>query len=82
MRYIGFDAFAGCTSLSRIAIPKGLAELEDGEVFSACDSLTEISYGGSRTEWEMLNRGKTLSIERSDCTVFVPRVNFIEKDEV
>ena len=82
VRYIGFDAFAGCSSLSHISIPRGVAELEDGEVFSACDSLGEISYGGSQAEWEMLNRGKTLTIERSDCTVSVPRVNFIENNEI
>ena len=29
---IGFDAFASCTALSRIAIPKDIAELEDADL--------------------------------------------------
>lgn len=79
---IGFDAFAGCTSLSRIALPKGISELEDDDVFSACDSLTDISYGGSREEFELLCHGKTLTVERTDCSLHTPRVTFLNlKDE-
>ena len=74
---IGFDAFAGCTSLSRIAIPKGVAEIEDDDIFSACDSLTDISYGGSREEWELLCHGKIMTVEKSDSTLVTPRVTFL-----
>jgi hypothetical protein len=77
LRSIGFDAFAGCTSLSRIAIPKDVAEIEDSDVFSACDSLTEISFGGSREAWELLNHGKIITVEESDLSVHTPRVVFL-----
>ena len=82
LRSVGLDAFADCSSLSRIAIPRDIAELEDGEIFGGCDSLTDISYGGSRERWELLNHGKTVSVECSDMTVKTPRVTFLNlKDE-
>jgi hypothetical protein len=77
VRSIGFDAFAGCSALSRIAIPKGVAEIEDDDIFSACDSLTEISYGGSREGWELLTHGKILTVEKSDCSLNTPKVVFL-----
>ena len=81
VKNIGFDAFAGCTSLARIAIPKGTCELEDDDVFTNCDSLSDISFGGSREEWEMLTHGKTLMIECTNGAVKTPRVTFLNIDE-
>ena len=78
---IGFDAFAGCSSLSCIALPKGLSEIEDDDIFSSCDSLTDISYGGSREGWELLCHGKALTVERSDATLVTPRVTFLNLGE-
>ena len=74
---IGFDAFSGCSLLGRIAIPKELTEFEDDEVFGGCDNLNSISYGGSREEWERLMRGKTLTLQKSDCSVLTPTVSFM-----
>ena len=83
MREIGLDAFAGCSALGRIAIPKDLRELEDEDVFGGCDSLTEISFGGSRESWELLTHGKTLTVEKSDLSCFTPTVTFLNlKNEV
>ena len=74
---IGFDAFADCTSLSRIAIPKDLREIEDFDAFGGCDALSEISFGGSRERWEQIMRGNTLSIQKSDCSVSIPKISFM-----
>jgi hypothetical protein len=63
--------------LSRIAIPKDLNEFEDGDVFGSCDSLCEISFGGTKEGWERLMRGKALTLQKSDCTVLTPRVSFM-----
>ena len=74
---IGANAFSGCSSLRRVAIPKGIVELEDDDVFSLCDSLSEISFGGSQSEWELLLHGKALTVEKSNLTVSAPKVTFL-----
>ena len=80
---IGFDAFSGCTSLTRIALPKGIRELEDLDVFGACDSLELISYGGNEDGWAMLTRGSTLTVARSDRKIGTPKIIFMDlKDEI
>ena len=55
-----------------------MREIEDDDIFGACDSLAEVSYGGGREDWELLNHGKTLTIERSDLTMHTPRVIFLD----
>ena len=80
---IGFDAFAECTALSRIALPRGVREIEDGDIFRGCDKLAEISFGGSKEGFELLFGTDALTIEHSDGTVSVPRVSFLEiKNEI
>jgi hypothetical protein len=74
---IGFDAFADCSSLGRIAIPKDLREIEDNDAFGGCDSLTEISFGGSKEKWESVLRGGILTVQKSDCSVSVPKITFM-----
>ena len=73
---VGFDAFYGCSALKRIAIPKSVKRIEDMEAFGACDSLVEISFGGSVEEWEYLTGGKSITVERSDLSLYTPRVIF------
>jgi hypothetical protein len=83
LKEIGFDAFASCRSLKGIAIPRGLSEIEDSDAFGGCDSLSEITFGGTKEEWEMLNRGRTLSVQRSDLSFYSPKVHFLGlKNEV
>jgi hypothetical protein len=74
---IGFDAFADCASLTGIAIPKDLREIEDLEAFGGCDSLTDISFGGSRERWEQIMRGGILTVQKSDCSVSIPKMSFM-----
>ena len=74
---IGFDAFADCSSLTRIAIPKDLREIEDLDAFGGCDSLSEISFGGTKEKWEMILRNRSLTIQKSDCSVSVPKISFM-----
>ena len=80
---IGLDAFCGCLSLSRIAIPKRLIELEDAELFNGCDSLTEISFGGDQRLFDNITRGKAITVQRSDLSVYTPKITFMDlKDEI
>jgi hypothetical protein len=43
---IGYNAFAGCTSLIRVVLPNGIANIENG-AFSGCHSLTTINIPNS-----------------------------------
>ena len=74
---IGFDAFSGCSSLRRLAIPKSLREIEDGDAFTGCDSLSEITYAGDKESWEYLNHGRTLTVQRTDLSYFSPKIYFL-----
>ena len=76
LRAIGYDAFSGCSSLSRIAIPKDIAELES-DAFYYCDRLAEISFGGSKESWELLMHGGALTVEKTDGSIHTPRVSFL-----
>ena len=78
VREIGFDAFAGCSSLSRIALPRGVREVEDDDIFSGCDALSEISYGGSKEDFELLFHGKSVTVKRSDLTLSTPKITFLD----
>lgn len=77
-KILGFDAFADCSSLRRIALPKELSEIEDYEAFSGCDALTDISYGGSKEEFFSLMHGRTLTLQRSDTSTFTPKIHFMD----
>ena len=77
VQVIGFDAFADCSSLARIAIPKDIREIEDYDIFGGCDSLTDISFGGTKERWEAMLGRNILSVQKSDCTVSVPKVSFM-----
>ena len=80
---LGLDAFVGCSSLVRIAIPKHLMELEDGDLFFGCDSLSEISFGGSAEMFDSLTRGGTVTVQKSDLSTFTPKIIFMDlKDEI
>ena len=78
---IGLDGFADCKSLRRLALPKGVRELEDNEVFGGCDSLREISFGGSAEKWEMLLGGKTLTVPTSSGSLITPKIYFLDVKE-
>lgn len=47
---IGRNAFANCTSIKTVYIPKTVTEIGD-KAFSGCSALTKIVYGGSVMEW-------------------------------
>ena len=57
--------------------PKDLIDIEDEDAFGGCDSLTDISFGGTKEAWEMMLHGKTLTFQKSDCTVATPKVSFM-----
>ena len=77
VKTIGFDAFADCSALSRIAIPKDIFEIEDFDIFGGCDSLSEISFGGTKEKWEEIMRRRALTVQKSDLSVVTPKIIFM-----
>ena len=61
----------------RIAIPRGVSELEDEDVFSGCDNLREISFGGDEDTWKLLTHGRSIVIEDSELRPITPRIIFM-----
>jgi hypothetical protein len=55
-----------------------MREIEDEDIFGGCDSLGEISFGGSREGWENIMRGRALTVQKSDLTVSTPKVSFLD----
>ena len=59
-----------------------MRDIEDCDVFGGCDVLSEISFGGSKSEWRTLTGGREITIERGDMTVFSPHVSFLDIKEL
>ena len=53
---IGGWAFCDCTSLPSIEIPSSVTNIGE-EAFADCYSLTRITYTGTPTEWEAVQKG-------------------------
>jgi hypothetical protein len=49
-------AFYGCTSITSVTIHSGVTAIGYNAFFD-CDSLASITYGGTKTEWEALEKG-------------------------
>ena len=57
---IDLYAFWGCTNLTEVAIPKSVMKF-GSEIFLDCPRLTEIDYGGTRAEWEAIEKERSLT---------------------
>jgi hypothetical protein len=51
---LGAAAFKGCTNLTQIVIPAGIAEISKG-VFGACKQLLSVYFGGTAEEWALVS---------------------------
>ena len=56
VRTIYDSAFAWCWSLESVVISEGVTEIGDG-AFEGCESLTSLEFGGTRAQWEAIDRG-------------------------
>ena len=56
VKEIGEEAFCWCKSLESVVIPEGVTEIGDG-AFEGCESLTSLEFGGTRAQWEAIDRG-------------------------
>ena len=51
MESIDFDAFAGCTALTDLTIPKSVTRIGEG-AFAGCGSLAKVRFEGSEEQWK------------------------------
>ena len=56
VKEIGEEAFCWCKSLESVVIPEGVTEIGDG-AFEGYESLTSLEFGGTRAQWEAIDRG-------------------------
>ena len=55
MTSIGDSAFAYCSSLTEVTIPKSVTSIEFF-AFYDCGALTTVHYGGTQEDWEALKK--------------------------
>lgn len=53
---IGEKAFDFCTALTDISLPKGVTKIGVG-AFYKCTSLKNITFGGTKADWEAISKG-------------------------
>lgn len=51
---IGARAFANCTQLTSVTIPKSVTSIKEG-AFSGCTKLKDVYFAGSKAEWEKIS---------------------------
>lgn len=52
---IRYTMFANCTALKKVTIPKSVTTI-NGQAFFGCTALTNVYYGGSKADWEKINK--------------------------
>lgn len=52
------NAFRDCNNFSSIFIPKSVTSIGD-KAFSGCTGITNVYYGGTASEWDMISIGAT-----------------------
>ena len=56
VRTIDSYAFASCTNLETIVLPKSLSRIE-AYAYKDCSSLKTVKYMGSSSQWNQVNKG-------------------------
>lgn len=52
---IGYEAFYSCTRLESLTIPNSIKSI-DNYAFKYCNSLTDITFGGTVSQWEAISK--------------------------
>lgn len=55
---IGDRIFYSCDNMKSVTIPKSVKTIKDG-AFMWCESLTDVFYGGTQEDWNLINISKT-----------------------
>ncbi|MBR7033969.1 MAG: leucine-rich repeat domain-containing protein [Clostridia bacterium] len=61
---IWYDAFKDCTSLRNVSVPQSVGWI-GGSAFENCPSLTDVYFGGTISEWKIMDSHMYLGISNS-----------------
>ena len=65
---LGEYMFDDCTSLEIVSLPKSLKTIEDA-VFADCTSLESINFGGTKEQWNDINKSSIWDVKAGNYTV-------------
>ena len=65
---IGARAFDGCIKLTSITIPDSVTSI-GGYAFLNCSSLTDITFGGTKAQWNAIEKGSSWNSGTGNYTV-------------
>jgi len=55
IKQIGTGLFKDCSSLEKITLPVSVTAISEG-AFVGCESLTTISYSGTKAQWKAISK--------------------------
>ena len=65
---IGFSVFQECSGLTSIVIPNSVTSIENS-AFVGCSSLNDITFIGTKAEWQAIERGDMWNNETGEYTI-------------
>ena len=65
---IAESAFAYCSNLKHLTIGKGVSQIQKWAFFN-CNKLESITYEGTKTEWNSVEKGSSWDFSTGDYTI-------------
>lgn len=67
--FVGNNTFQYCTKLEKVTLPASLKSLSVYSLFQSCGKLKELTYKGSMSQWEAIEKTDTWSSGSSITTI-------------
>jgi len=65
---INSRALSGCEGMTRIIVPDSVTSIED-DAFSHCSILADITYKGTKAQWNLITKGESWYRGAGDLTI-------------